>query len=49
MLLLFLEEIKREFSMSKGSFKKAIGSLFKEKVIMITEAGIEKVDDKECV
>ncbi len=43
------EEIKREFSMSKGSFKKAIGSLFKEKVIMITEAGIEKVDDKECV
>lgn len=39
------EEIKREFSMSKGSFKKAIGSLFKERVIRITEVGIEKVGD----
>ena len=36
------EDINREFAMSKGAFKKAIGSLFKERVIKITKEGIEK-------
>ena len=37
------EEINKQFSMSKGAFKKAIGSLFKAKLIKITEEGIEEV------
>lgn len=39
------EDIRNEFAMSKGSFKKAIGGLFKERVIKITDVGIEKVGD----
>lgn len=31
--------------MSKGSFKKAIGGLFKERLIKITQEGIEKVEE----
>lgn len=37
------EEIKRRFSMSKNSFKRAIGRLYKEKKITITEEGIKIV------
>ncbi len=37
------EDINKEFSMSKGSFKKAIGGLFRERAITITEVGIEKI------
>lgn len=39
------EDIKKEFAMSKGSFKKAIGGLFKERLIKITQEGIEKVEE----
>lgn len=39
------EDIRKEFAMSKGSFKKAIGGLFKDRMIKITEVGIEKVGD----
>lgn len=35
------EEIKRRLGMSKKSFKKAIGSLYKQKQILIKENGIE--------
>lgn len=35
--------IKSEFSMSKSAFKRAIGKLFKERKIVITEAGITLV------
>ncbi|MBC3898335.1 CvfB family protein [Acetobacterium malicum] len=34
--------IKKEFDMSKSSFKRAVGKLLKEKKIRITERGIEK-------
>lgn len=34
--------IKKEFNMSKSSFKRAVGKLLKEKKIRITERGIEK-------
>lgn len=34
--------IKKEFNMSKSSFKRAVGKLLKEKKIKITERGIEK-------
>jgi len=34
--------IKKEFDMSKSSFKRAVGKLLKEKRIRITERGIEK-------
>ena len=37
------EEIKRELLMSKKAFKRAIGSLYKEKVIVITDTGLELV------
>ena len=33
--------IKRELQMSKGTFKKAIGGLYKEKIIDITDNGIK--------
>ena len=36
------EDINKEFAMSKGAFKKAIGSLFKERLIKITKEGIEE-------
>jgi hypothetical protein len=35
------EDIKEQLHMSKKSFKKAIGGLFKDKKIRITESGIE--------
>ncbi len=35
------EEIKKNFNMSKSSFKKAIGNLMKRKLIVITKTGIE--------
>lgn len=34
------DEIKREFNMSKKSFKKAVGKLYKDKMITIEEKGI---------
>lgn len=37
------EDIKKHFNMSKGAFKRAIGGLFKERKIKITEKGIEKI------
>lgn len=39
------EDINNEFAMSKGSFKKAIGNLFKQRLITITKTGIEKAED----
>ena len=35
------EEIKEKLEMSKGSFKKAIGGLYKERIIDITNNGIK--------
>ncbi|RCW57454.1 MULTISPECIES: S1 RNA-binding domain-containing protein [Halanaerobium] len=35
------EKIKKELQISKGSFKKAIGGLYKEKIIDITSKGIK--------
>jgi len=35
------EEIKHEFKVSKKVFKQAIGSLYKQRKIKISEAGIE--------
>ena len=35
------EDIKYHFKMSKKSFKSAIGGLYKAKLILITEKGIE--------
>ena len=37
------EVIKKEFQMSKAAFKRAIGRLYKNKKIVISEDGIEKV------
>lgn len=37
------EDIKAELNMSKSAFKRAIGRLFKERKIIITEQGIEKI------
>ena len=34
-------KIKKELEMSKGTFKKAIGGLYKEEIINITDKGIE--------
>jgi predicted RNA-binding protein (virulence factor B family) len=36
-------DIKSELNMSKSAFKRAIGRLFKERKIIITEQGIEKI------
>lgn len=36
-----LEKIKKDLKMSKGTFKKAIGGLYKEEIINITDKGIE--------
>ena len=38
------EDIKREFQISKKVFKQAIGGLYKQGKIIITEEGIELVD-----
>jgi predicted RNA-binding protein (virulence factor B family) len=37
------EDIKNEFQVSKSVFKQAIGKLYKERKIMITDQGIELV------
>ena len=37
------EVIKREFKMSKNAFKRAVGHLYKERKIEITDHGIRKV------
>ena len=37
------EEIKREFNMSKAAFKRAIGRLYKERIIVIEKDGIRLV------
>lgn len=39
------EDIKAEFNISKSAFKRAIGRLFKERKIIITEEGIEKINE----
>ena len=39
------EDIKKELNMSKSAFKRAIGRLFKERQIIITEKGIEKIKE----
>lgn len=38
-------EINAEFAMSKGAFKRAIGSLYKDRIIKITKEGIEKTGE----
>ncbi|WP_347174658.1 DNA-binding protein [Polaribacter uvawellassae] len=38
------EEIKRKLLMSKKAFKRAVGTLYKEKTILIKEDGIELVN-----
>ena len=37
------EEIKRQLLMSKKAFKRAIGNLYKQKAIVITDKGLELV------
>ena len=37
------EEIKKEFNMSKAAFKRAIGKLYKERIIVIEKDGIKIV------
>ncbi|MDG2193470.1 MAG: DNA-binding protein [Polaribacter sp.] len=37
------EEIKRQLLMSKKAFKRAIGNLYKQKAIIITDKGLELV------
>ena len=37
------EDIKKELLMSKKAFKRAVGTLYKEKVIRITDDGLELV------
>jgi predicted RNA-binding protein (virulence factor B family) len=38
-------EIKRVFGLSKANFKKAIGGLFRQKVVLIKADGIYLVDN----
>ncbi|MGB7605697.1 MAG: S1-like domain-containing RNA-binding protein [Lutisporaceae bacterium] len=38
------EDIKSELNMSKSAFKRAVGRLFKERKIKITQKGIETID-----
>jgi len=40
------EEIKRQLQMSKKNFKKAIGTLYKQRLILIKDTGIEIADKK---
>lgn len=39
------EEINKQFSMSKGGFKRAIGNLYKARLIIITDKGIQLVEN----
>ncbi|HNV68521.1 MAG TPA: GntR family transcriptional regulator, partial [Candidatus Ozemobacteraceae bacterium] len=41
------EEIQKHFGISKKTFKKAIGTLFRERRIVIEEQGIRLVPGKE--
>ena len=41
------EEIKRQFQVSKKVYKKAVGDLYKRRLIVITDTGIELVPTKE--
>lgn len=41
------EEIKRQFQVSKKVYKKAVGDLYKRRLIVITDNGIELVPTKE--
>lgn len=38
------EEIKRELLMSKKAFKRAVGTLYKEKTILIKDDGLELIN-----
>ena len=38
------EEIARHLEMSKKTFKKAIGSLYKQKIVMIEKDGIRLIE-----
>jgi predicted RNA-binding protein (virulence factor B family) len=38
------EDIKRELLMSKKAFKRAVGTLYKEKTILIKEGGLELIN-----
>ncbi|MBL4642067.1 MAG: DNA-binding protein [Flavobacteriaceae bacterium] len=38
------EEIKRELLMSKKAFKRAVGTLYKEKTILLKEGGLELIN-----
>ncbi len=38
------EVIKREMKMSKGAFKRAVGHLYKERKIEITQNAIRKIE-----
>lgn len=40
------DEVKKEFEMSKAAFKRAIGRLFKEKIIVIEENGIRLAEKR---
>ena len=42
------DSIRETFNMSKKAFKQAIGVLYKQRTILITEAGIEKVNSPEA-
>lgn len=41
------DSIRQTFNTSKKAFKQAIGALYKQRKILITESGIEKVDTPE--
>lgn len=41
------EQIRREFSMSKNEFKRAIGKLYRAHKIVITDKGIKGIHEKE--
>ena len=41
------ELVKELFNMSKKNYKKAVGALYKQRIILITETEIKLVEDKE--
>ena len=41
------DEIYRRLGMSKKAFKKSIGALYKQRVITITDKGIQRTEDSE--
>ena len=40
------EEIKAKLQISKKAFKKAIGALYRERLVKLTEKGVELIDKK---